>query len=172
MAIYECKTCNKEVKRKPSKVAASGNVYCSHACRGQIFTCETCGKTFKGRMGGPHRRNLFCSGDCRGKGFSKRAEGNRTLNQLGYILVHSPQHPNCNSAGRVLEHRLVMEESLGRYLTGDENVHHKNGDRSDNRLDNLELWNTSQPAGQRVEDKVKFAVEILSFYAPDFLVGA
>ena len=61
----------------------------------------------------------------------------------------------------VLEHRLVMEVAIGRPLEKHENVHHKNGDRADNRPANLELWSTKQPAGQRVEEKVRFAIEIL-----------
>lgn len=67
------------------------------------------------------------------------------------------------------EHRAVMSEYLGRPLERHENVHHKNGDRADNRLDNLELWNTSQPSGQRVEDKINFAIEILKLYKPEML---
>ena len=62
-----------------------------------------------------------------------------------------------------------MADHLGRALLQSENVHHVNGDRTDNRLDNLELWSKAQPQGQRVEDKVKYAIEILTQYAPEVL---
>lgn len=57
-----------------------------------------------------------------------------------------------------------METVLGRPLVAGENVHHKNGVRSDNNPDNLELWVTTQPAGQRPEDLVAWAKEILARY--------
>jgi hypothetical protein len=78
-------------------------------------------------------------------------------------------HPNARSDGQILEHRLVMSEMLGRPLFPHENVHHMNGDGKDNRPENLELWNTSQPAGQRIPDKIKWAVELLQTYAPEKL---
>lgn len=65
---------------------------------------------------------------------------------------------------RYAEHRLVMEHHLGRALYRDETVHHLNGDRSDNRIDNLELWSSWQPAGQRVEDKIQWAKQVLARY--------
>lgn len=68
-----------------------------------------------------------------------RWKGGRFIDQDGYALVKKPDHPAARLSGYVLEHRLAMEAHLGRFLTEKEVVHHKNSNKSDNRLDNLEL---------------------------------
>ena len=85
--------------------------------------------------------------------FTRTVNGSGTLRN-GYKVL-------CFKETRIFEHRLVMEQHLGRALLPHENVHHKNGIRDDNRIENLELWSTSQPYGQRVEDKIAWAQEFL-----------
>lgn len=93
----------------------------------------------------------------------------RKRERSGYVLVKMPESPMAMANGYVPEHRLVMAEVLGRPLEKFENVHHINGVRDDNRPENLELWNTYQPAGQRIPDKVAWATEILRLYEPTLL---
>lgn len=69
-------------------------------------------------------------------------KGGRLVNKDGYIQVYCPEHPSRK--GRyVLEHRLVMEKHLGRYLLPNEVVHHKNGVKDDNRIENLEVFQSN-----------------------------
>lgn len=92
-------------------------------------------------------------------------------NRRGYRLAYAPDHPMAMRNGHVLEHRLVMAEALGRVLLPTETVHHKNGDKLNNRLTNLELWVKSQPAGQRAADLVRWAREIEALYGADYDKG-
>ena len=81
--------------------------------------------------------------------------GGRCKLARGYIDVWCPDHPSRANTKKpyVLEHRLVMEKVLGRYLLSNEQVHHKNGIRDDNRIENLELWSIQQPPGQRANEQ-------------------
>ena len=81
----------------------------------------------------------------------------------GYVMVRCPSHPRAQN-GYVPEHRLVMEAHLGRYLLPTETIHHKNGIRSDNRLENLELWSAKHHNGSRYEDLTTQELEGLVEY--------
>lgn len=66
-------------------------------------------------------------------------QGGRIKDKFGYILIWKPEHPNAKIGGYIHEHRLVMSERLRRPLKSYEYIHHKNGIKDDNRLENLEL---------------------------------
>lgn len=73
---------------------------------------------------------------------ASRWDGGRIINYTGYALIRKTNHPFCKF-GYVYEHRLIMEETLGRYLLPKEQVHHINGDKTDNRIENLMLFDNA-----------------------------
>jgi len=106
-------------------------------------TCEHCDASFTVRskeINGPSKQGVyrFCSRSC---ALAARREhlGGRTITARGYARVFRPEHPFAQHNGYVYEHRLVMEEHLGRYLLPDEIVHHINGNPLDNRVENLQV---------------------------------
>lgn len=91
--------------------------------------------------------------------------GATKTNAYGYVLEFRPDHPAARASdGWVMQHRRVMSDHIGRPLEEYENVHHRNGVRADNRIENLELWVVRQPYGQRVDDLLEYADWIISKY--------
>lgn len=120
-----------------------------------ILECNECHKEFS--INGAHFKEgvgKFCSYSCRQTNRMKQLtgdkhyqwKGGRNTNPGGYIIVFSPNHPfkMATGSGYVLEHRLVMEKHIGRYLRKDEIVHHINHIKTDNRIENLIILNSSQ----------------------------
>lgn len=127
-----------------------------------VKPCEECGADVS-RPRSQYRNRTFCSVDCRTRNRAKNSARQRTSH--GYIRIFiGRQGSGSDKSGHILEHRKVMQDWLGRALLPSENVHHKNGIRDDNRLENLELWSSSQPAGQRVRDKLRWAAEFQKLY--------
>jgi hypothetical protein len=111
--------------------------FCSRECapKGRVAQtpstkCEQCGVLFR-RFGGGHAAR-FCSRDC------YRSSGSQYVTDSGYVLVYAKDESDRPN-GQILEHRLVMQRSLGRKLASTETVHHINGITTDNRIENLQL---------------------------------
>lgn len=98
------------------------------------LTCAKCGKLVKNGR----RRQTYCSLKCAAQA-RRETYPLKVRTTKGYIAVHRPDHPMASKQGYVMEHRLVMAETLGRMLTPDEVVHHVNGVKTDNRPENLEV---------------------------------
>lgn len=113
-----------------------------------------------------HARRQRLYGDPRAGGPIRQHGTGGSISHGYWAVVVPPELRHLVPPGRrkELEHRLVMAQQLERPLLADEVVHHKNGDRLDNRAENLELWTTVQPKGQRIEDKLAFARLIIARY--------
>lgn len=114
-----CASCKLEVVKPPSVIAKSKNIFCNHKCYSE----------FKRTLVGEK---------------ANRWKGGRFISSWGYVLVYKPDHPNSDCDGYVREHRLVMEQKIGRLLRSDEEVNHINRIKTDNRPENLEVLSKAE----------------------------
>lgn len=81
--------------------------------------------------------------------------GHKKKRADGYASVYTPNHPFASKDGYVMEHILMMEEHIGRLIGRDEVVHHKNGVRDDNRIENLELMTFKEHAKYHLQERIR-----------------
>ena len=151
-----CVTCGNTFEKKYRKQIAC-SVDCGNRAKSANKTviCQTCNTEFERPHG---KMRMYCSRTCAMTGryrkgqIRQRAEGETISHSSGYIQQKS-------DGKWIMQHRLVMEQIIGRPLKRDERVHHKNGNRQDNRPENLELWvgverSKKDPHGVRLVDQV------------------
>jgi hypothetical protein len=135
----------------------------------QVRECKVCGKEFVFRWQGREaHKGLYCSRACSSigrKGQVPDQLGEKHWNWKGGRVVWPGGYIAVRVDGKyVLEHRKVMADYLGRPLLPNETVHHRNGVKDDNRIENLALRVGNHGKHQSVEDLVAFAKEILELY--------
>lgn len=96
-------------------------------------------------------------------------KNSKTITNNGYALIQKSKvlekhHYLCDWTKPVMEHRYLMAMKLNRPLTPDEIVHHIDGNKENNTIENLELWNNSHPSGQRISDKLEWAQQFIEKY--------
>jgi len=136
---------------------------------GRLCSVDDCPRLHKAKgYCAAHYKRVIATGDPQSDRPIREVAGEGFIHH-GYWIVGVPKELRqlIGGAAKVGEHRLVMALHLGRPLLPDEVVHHRNGNRTDNRIENLELWSTAHPKGQRVEDVVAFGIEMLARYAPE-----
>mgnify|MGYP001589666611 FL=1 len=119
--IKKCLTCRSEFKTKPSILKRGQGKYCSQKCK--RHSQET-----KNKIGEHWKKEKNPRWNC-----------GKTINSQGYLLVKAPSHPFAENRGYVREHRIVMEKHIGRFLDPSEDIHHINGIKIDNRIENLQI---------------------------------
>jgi hypothetical protein len=191
---FTCKCCGNDFSMKPSYLVAyrkkwgKDPMYCSIPCSSlgrkadaeqraiSSLTCIQCGGPMaevRKPSGYLKRGRNLCSTECRALFRRLSYQAKHPDQEMvprayrnGYLRVIVPGK-NGEPSREVFQHRYVMEQHIGRRLATEETVHHIDGNRANNDISNLELFSSRHGPGQRVIDKVAFAVEILRLY-PEF----
>jgi hypothetical protein len=192
---FNCKTCGTPFHKNPGELRAyrkahgQDPLFCSRPCGWQdkrltdddlSVKCIQCGVLMPpqrdpGRKMNRNRLRRICSSECR-KAFKlaelerlrplDEREVSRTVARHGYIRLIFPRTRERDGF-EILEHRWIMEQALGRKLLPSETIHHMNGRKTDNRLENLSLRSGNHGPGGDVSAIVKWAHEIIALY-PQF----
>lgn len=157
LEMFKCTKCleTKELKEfGPVKNIKSGHSSACRDCVNKYYrkrhkekgrkrypnTCIVCNTKFNSAR----RLSNYCSNKCIAhREHNGNYKGGKRVQSNGYVLIYSPDHPYKSKTNTILEHRLVMEKKIGRYLKPEEVVHHRNCIRDDNRIDNLYLFKNS-----------------------------
>jgi endogenous inhibitor of DNA gyrase (YacG/DUF329 family) len=168
----KCRRCGKVISRKPSEAKKRNNLFCSKECHGLFMqngretACDWCGKAVYKPQSKINAHN-FCSAACRNQWLGKyNAE---VINVAGHSKGHKARHltelntrrnPLCRiaenpKAVKSSAYRSIIEKHIGRRLNGNEIVHHINGNRLDNRIENLKIMSHSEHTRLHMQAAIK-----------------
>lgn len=98
-----------------------------------------------------HKRKISERNSCDYNGLN--GYGHIKRHNRGYMLAYAPKHPNAHKDGYVMLHTVLMEREIGRYLNGNEVVHHINHNRADNRIENLRLMDKHEHRSMHMKER-------------------
>lgn len=156
--IKKCLICNKDFICRPVNFYNGRAKFCSNKCKNEFM--KSCKFALGRKLSNEtkekisiSRKGKYCSSN------HPRWKGGRVI-QKGYVFVKMPDYPSANKGGYVREHRLVMEKYLGRYLEPEERIHHLNGNKQDNRIENLQLFKNNSEHSKYHSFLVKLAYNL------------
>lgn len=172
MALTVCSFCGRRIRRKPSQIKRSAFCFCSKEChnlsmkKGSNVFCDWCGKIFYKALSEIREEN-FCSAECRNHWLSR--QNREVMNVEGHSKGHKAPHlselnKRRNPLGSIAEnqvevpsyrYRRIVESLIGRKLHPDEVIHHINGIRTDNRIENLRILTRSEHSRLHMEIALK-----------------